>query len=832
MNAGHEMNDTRIKGLYVHGIDEIDPDDVTSYGGKAVGLARMALAGIPIPPAIVIGTNAFHAFQSDGGRVSQSIEAEIRKGLTALERNTGRCFASAEHPLMVSVRSGAAISMPGMMDTILNLGLTAISAFRFARSTGKVGFVLDSWLRFWRMYAETVLDLDADELVDSIRGQADQAANTPSEQAFIDLEQAILDHFSNQGLDISQDPHDQLIQTVAAVFRSWDSPRAKAYRKHHQISDDLGTAVTIQAMVFGNVDDNSGTGVAFTRDPNDGTKTLYGEYLVGHQGEDLVAGTHTPIKLSDAAMPAAISDALLRHGETLERIYSDAVDIEFTVESGTLYLLQVRAAKRTAAAAVRIASDLVEEGLIPAEDGVRRASFEQIVKLLKPSFDPEKLAAAPLLAQGLGSSPGQASGAVVLDSDVAVEHAERGENVVLLRPITSPQDIRGMLSANGIVTVRGGALSHAAVVSRALDKPCIVGCDAISVDLDNRRFTVGGRVFEEGTLVSIDGSDGKVYEGVVPIRIAAGHDASLKRFLDMADRLSGAEIWLAPRGDVETGHAARAAAEGIGLLSLTDLVMARGSLDSFTRNISLLTQEGGQESVIGKIRAIVRDACSHLLSQVREGPVHLRLPQLGSERARDLISNWDDIPATQFLPLGNRHLNRAMLEGISESCGSEDRRRVRIFSGGITGLMEFEAFRSSVQNDAGLVAGLLVQNVILLARVAEAGPAGTATWLDPNEIIRTAYGYPTHVMQMPSVLDEYCGQGFTRANPFRKPPDLIARNLGLIGSHVNDDVGILGAGSIGDEFLSLLHGAGYRRFSSSPSVADILRVKLARVRKA
>ncbi len=830
MNAGHEMNDIGMNGFYVRGIDEIDPDDVTSYGGKAAGLARMALAGIPIPQAIVIGTNAFHAFQSDDGRVS--IEAEIRAGLTVLERKTGHSFASVERPLMVSVRSGAAISMPGMMDTILNLGLTAVSAFRFARSTGKVGFVLDSWLRFWRMYAETVLDLDADELADSIRSQADRAARMPSQRAFLDLEQAILAHFSGQGLDISRDPHDQLIQTVAAVFRSWNSPRAKAYRKHHQIPDNLGTAVTIQAMVFGNADDNSGTGVAFTRDPNDGTKTLYGEYLVGHQGEDLVAGTHTPIKLSDAAMPASIFNALSRHGETLERIYSDAVDIEFTVESGTLYLLQVRAAKRTAAAAVRIASDLVEEGLIPPEVGVRRASFEQIVKLLKPSFDPEKLAAAPLLAQGLGSSPGQASGAIVLDSDVAVERAERGESVVLLRPITSPQDIRGMLSANGIVTARGGALSHAAVVSRALDKPCIVGCDAISVDLDNRCFTVGGRVFEEGALVSIDGSDGKVYEGIVPIRIATGHDASLRRFLEMADRLSGAEIWLAPRGDVETGLAARASASGIGLLSLTDLVMARGSLNAFTENISLLTQEGGQESVVEKIRAIVREACSHLLSLVRQGPVHLRLPQLGSERARDLISNWDDIPATQFLPLGNRHLNRAMLEGISESCAPEDRSRVRIFAGGITGLVEFEAFRSGVQNDAGLAAGLLVQNAILLTRIADIRATGTTIWLDPNEIIRTACGYPMHVMQMPSVLDAYCEQGLARANPFREPPDFIANNLERIGSHTNDEVGILGAGNIDGQFLSLLHDVGYRRFSSSTGTADILRVKLARARKA
>lgn len=825
------MNELSISGRFVREIEEIDADDVVTYGGKAAGLARMVRAGIPIPPAIVIGTDAFHAFQAEGGRVSAQMQAEIRRSLASVERKTGRRFASDTDPLMVSVRSGAAVSMPGMMDTILNLGLTATSALSLARKTGKVAFVLDSWARFWRMYAETVLDLDADDLASAVRDDVDRAGSDPSEASFAELEAAILDHLRGEGAKVSTDPHDHLIETVAAVFRSWNSPRAKAYRKHHRISDDLGTAVTIQAMVFGNADRNSGTGVAFTRDPNDGARTLYGEYLVGHQGEDLVAGTHTPIKLSDAAMPTEIADALSRHGHTLERIYRDAVDIEFTMESGTLYMLQVRAAKRTAAAAVRIAADLVDEGMIEPEEAVKRASYEQILQLLKPSFDAEKLAVAPLLAQGLGSSPGQTSGAVVLDSDTAVECAERGEDVVLFRPITSPQDIRGMLSANGIVTARGGALSHAAVVSRALDKPCIVGCEAISVDVDRRCFTIGGRVFPEGTFVSIDGADGKIYEGIVPIRAAVGQGASLRRFLDMADGLSESEIWFAPRGDAEIASAGASGADGIGLLSLTDLVMSRGTIEEFTRSISEFTQDAVPHAVSDRVRTIVREACRHLFAQAPSGPIQLRLPQLRSERARDLISDWEDIPATQFLPLGNRALNGAMLRGIAEACGDGDRDRVTIFAGGITGLVEFEAFQKDVRDAAALRAGLLVQNAILLSRLADLGGHDAPVWIDPNEIIRSAYGYPMHVMQMPSVLDEYCEQGLARANPFRKPADSIARGLRSIGGRTFA-AGVVGSGGISDELLSFLHGAGYRRFSSPPGAADILRVKLARAGKA
>ena len=533
--------------------DVVDPEvaDANRYGGKASGLSRMAAAGVPVPPAFVIGAAGFQHFRANGGKVGEAIMAEARAALIKLEGATDRNFGGVVRPLLISVRSGAAVSMPGMMDTVLNLGLTSASAFALAQARG-VRFALDTWLRFWRMFFDTVLGLDPADLVEAV-GKAEGAAKAaPSQESFAAVEKVILAYAIAAGEEVDADPVKLLEQAIAAVFRSWDSPRAKAYRKHHAISDDLGTAVTIQAMVFGNADENSGSGVAFTRNPNDGTRALYGEYLVGRQGEDLVAGTHSPVDLANPkGMDAALRSGLIDIGEKLETLYRDAVDIEFTVESGRLYMLQVRPAKRTAAAAIRIAVDMADEGRISAREAVARVSPEQIRKLGRPAFDEAELAAARLLAQGLGSSPGQAHGAAMLDSDRAAEAAGRGEEVVLLRLITSPKDIRGMLVANGIVTATGGALSHAAVVSRALDKPCIVGCEAIVIDEARRSFTIDGDAFREGDAISIEGTTGRVYAGRIALRAGEAGRATLDRLLALADAESQCEVWAAPRGPGE-----------------------------------------------------------------------------------------------------------------------------------------------------------------------------------------------------------------------------------------------------------------------------------------
>ena len=529
--------------------------------------------------------------------------SEVGHALSRLEAVTGRSFGGVDRPLLVSVRSGAAVSMPGMMDTILNLGLTARSALSVAHGNG-ARFAIDTWLRFWRMFHDTVLNLDPTELVEAVRDAERDALAAPSLETFEAFERAVLANAEGQGENVPADPTEQLKLAIEAVFRSWDSPRAKAYREHHGISDDLGTAVTIQAMVFGNADENSGSGVAFTRNPNDGARTLYGEYLVGRQGEDLVAGTHSPVDLSDpSGMNPALRSGLIEIGGKLEALYRDTVDIEFTVESGRLYMLQVRPAKRTAAAAVRVAADLAAEGLIEAQEALNRITVEQIRKLSRPSFEEAVLAAARLIAQGLGSSPGQAHGAAMLDSDRAAEAAANGDDVILVRPTTSPKDIRGMLSANGVVTATGGALSHAAVVSRALDKPCIVGCEAIGIDLSNRTFTIAGETFREGDEISIDGSSGKIYAGALELRAGGASRAALDRLLDLADGESGCSVWIAPRSAGEAIDTSASSVPGLAVVRLTDLIMSHGAIDAYARLISRL----GDESELVGARERYRD---------------------------------------------------------------------------------------------------------------------------------------------------------------------------------------------------------------------------------
>lgn len=812
----------------VRRIEEIDPGDVTAYGGKAAGLARMASNGIPIPPAFVISTEGYHIFRRMG-RVPENMAQAVQAAVEALGVESARSFGTGKAPLLVSVRSGAAVSMPGMMDTILNLGLDNTSALALAKETGSAEFVLDSWARFWGMYAGTVLGLDSDVILDAIAPAKAAALLDPGEASFAAFEDAAIAALAAEGEAVSRDPRDQLIETVGAVFRSWDSARAKAYRKHHGIADDMGTAVTIQSMVFGNMDDRSGTGVAFTRDPNTGEKTLYGEYLVGHQGEDLVAGTHTPIKLSDAAMPADIAEALARNGDRLEAIYRDAVDIEFTVQSGTLYFLQVRAAKRTSAAAIRIALDQLDEGLIDRKVAISRVTTDQIAKLMRPGFEPGARETARVLATGLGSSPGQAMGAAYLDSDTAARHADAGENVILLRPITSPQDIKGMLSANGIVTVKGGALSHAAVVSRALDKPCIVGCESIDIDLAARTFTVAGETFPEGSSISIDGTDGRVFIGAIPVTAAGSNDPALKRFLSTARESTGTELWYVTRNEAETRRAIENDAYGLGLVSVADLIMSAGSMDTFSEGIAKLTLGGPVREVLDQTAALVHQACLHLLRVADGLPVHLRLPQLRSERARDLVANWEDIPPAQFLPLGSLDLTRAMLRGISGAQDEVGSAQVTVFSGGLTDPTEFEAFGAELAAFKGLSPGLLVQNTVLLFRLAEAAQFDAPIWIDVNEIIRTAHGFPIHILQMPSILDDYRAAGRIAINPLRDTGGILAVPLRSIGAAGAAHIGIAGASGVSDEFLDFLNLAGFRRFSAPTTVADLVGVRLARL---
>jgi pyruvate,orthophosphate dikinase len=814
---------------FVREITEREVEDSCRFGGKASGLAKMAAAGIPVPPAFVIGIDGFNHFRSNGNRIGRELLTEILRSLQRMSELSGRSFAGSDQPLLISVRSGAQISMPGMMDTILNIGLRSKSAFRLARGMRNPDFALDTWLRFWRMFADIVLSLDATDLTESIRRAEAHAREEFSQQAFDKLEHAILTHIESNSGKASADPYVQLEQTIEAVFRSWDSARAKAYRKHHGISDDLGTAVTVQAMVFGNADERSGSGVAFTRNPNDGSKALYGEYLIGRQGEDLVSGTHTPIDLSDRkALDKDLRDVLIKHGSTLEALYSDAVDIEFTVETGRLYLLQVRPAKRTAVAAIKIAEDLVAEGLVTKKTALARISLEQIKKVSRPAFDEVEFAAAKMLTQGLGSSPGQSHGAAILDADRAAELAAAGEAVILLRPTTSPQDIRGMLSANGVVTTKGGALSHAAVVSRALDRPCIVGCEAVKIDLDKRTFFIRDKTYKEGDQISIDGTTGRIFGGAIKLQAGGGNFSSLRHILNWADAASGAVVWATARSADEVGEMLRSDAPGIGVVGLTDLIIAQGKIDRF---VELTVAMGAPKSAAGTsaaISGIVETACKPVLSAAHKAPVHIRLPRVSSDRARRLIENWQELPPSFFLPLGSPSYLQAILAGIAAAAGEAGHENVTALIGGIGDSREFDAFRVEIERVGQLKAGATLQNVVALDAAQELSQSGAPLWIDVAEIVRTVHGFPVEVQQSLEALDIYATSGRVANNPFRRLAGLLESLFSRVLSRADSEmIGVDGAGC-SPELLDQLYHLGFRRFAMPVARRDETRFLLGR----
>ncbi|WP_454625406.1 pyruvate, phosphate dikinase [Bradyrhizobium cenepequi] len=817
---------------FVREVTDSDVEDSLRFGGKASGLAKMARAGIPIPPAFVIGVEGFHQFRTNGGKIGQRLLSEIHDAIRGLEQQSGRSFAGENHPLLVSVRSGAPVSMPGMMDTVLNLGLTSASAFALAGGPGGSGFALDTWLRFWRMFADIVLGIDPSELMQSVKDAESMARKDLTLPAFENLERCILDHIGSTGETASADPYRQLEQAVEAVFRSWDSARAKAYRKHHGISDDLGTAVTVQAMVFGNADENSGSGVAFTRNPNDGNKALYGEYLIGRQGEDLVSGTHTPIDLSDpSALDAGLRQAFERHSETLERLYADAVDIEFTVESGQLYFLQVRPAKRAAAAAIRIAEDLVAEGVIGKQAALARITSEQVRKVSRPSFDDADLANAVLLTQGLGSSPGHAHGAAILDADRAADRALAGEAVILLRPTTSPQDIRGMLAANGIITARGGALSHAAVVSRALDRPCIVGCDAIDIDLKRKTFSIAGRAYHEGDQVSIDGSTGKVFSGAIKLKAAGAGLPALRRILQWADERSEASVWISPKSSDELIESTDAGVPSGSVVSVTDLIIANGRIGRFVELTVAAGLPNSARGIAEEIRAIVCEACIPTLSGASGSAIQFRLPRVSSDRARRLIENWQELPPGFFLPLGSMTYLRAILLGISAAAESAQHEGAAVLIGGISGCSEFATFQGEAEQ-AGLGAGAMIQNVMALDDILQITETGAPIWVDVGDIVRTVCGLPIEVQQSLDVLDQYTHEKFIRANPFRRLPLYVTKLLSAaaMAAERGACLGIEGS-TVPPELLVELHRIGFRRFSVPVGRRDEVRFLLGRLQK-
>ena len=558
---------------YVYAFKEGNASMKNLLGGKGANLAEMTNLGLPIPQGFTISTEACTEYYNQGKKISEEIERQIFAAIKELEKEQGKTFGDKTDPLLVSVRSGARASMPGMMDTILNLGLNDESVVGFAKKTNNERFAYDSYRRFIQMYSDVVMEINKKKkkkIIDEIKEQNNVKYDT---ELTVDNLKELVERFKKvykdhmHGEEFPQDVKTQLMGAVKAVFRSWDNPRAIVYRRMNDIPGDWGTAVNIQAMVFGNMGNTSGTGVAFTRNPSTGEKGIYGEYLINAQGEDVVAGIRTPqpiTKLSED-MPECYEE-FIKIATKLENHYKDMQDMEFTIQEGKLYFLQTRNGKRTAAAAIKIACDLVDEGMIDKEEAIKRIDAKSLDQLLHPTFSATDLASAKLIGEALPASPGAAAGKVYFTADKAKKQGKggAGERVILVRLETTPEDIEGMIASQGVLTVRGGMTSHAAVVARGMGTCCVSGCGEIVINEENKCFTLGGVTVKEGDYISLDGSTGKIYLGDV-LTVEATISGNFERIMEWADDIRTLKIRTNADNPRDTKKAIELGAEGIGL---------------------------------------------------------------------------------------------------------------------------------------------------------------------------------------------------------------------------------------------------------------------------
>ena len=568
-------------------------------GGKGANLAEMSNIGLPVPQGFTITTEACTQYYADGRKINDEIMAEIMKNVEKMEELNGKKFGDLTNPLLVSVRSGARASMPGMMDTILNLGLNdeVVKAMIAGNPDPKFErFVYDSYRRFIQMFSDVVMEVGKkyfEQLIDAMKAQ--KGVTYDIELTAADLkelaEQFKAEYKKQIGSDFPSDPKVQLYEAIRAVFRSWDNPRANVYRRDNDIPYSWGTAVNVMPMVFGNLNENSGTGVAFTRNPATGEKKLFGEFLTNAQGEDVVAGVRTPMPISEMAdkFPEAF-EQFVKVCDTLEKHYRDMQDMEFTVENGRLYMLQCRSGKRTAQAALKIACDLVDEGMIDEKRAVAMIEPRTLDTLLHPQFDADKLKAAKPIGKGLGASPGAACGKIVFSAEDAKAWNARKEKVVLVRLETSPEDIEGMKAAQGILTVRGGMTSHAAVVARGMGRCCVSGCGAIQMDEENKQFALAGKTYHEGDWISIDGSTGNIYDGVIPT-MDATIAGEFGRIMGWADQYRRLQVRTNADTPYDAAKARELGAQGIGLTRTEHMFFDADRIAPFREMICSDTKE-------------------------------------------------------------------------------------------------------------------------------------------------------------------------------------------------------------------------------------------------
>ena len=613
---------------YVYLFSEGNKDMRNLLGGKGANLAEMTGLGLPVPQGFTITTEACTRYYEDGRKINDEIQAQIMEYIEKMEKITGKKFGDKENPLLVSVRSGARASMPGMMDTILNLGLNEDVVDAIAKKSGNPRWAWDCYRRFIQMYSDVVMEVGKkyfEQLIDKMKEEkgVQQDVDLTAEDLKTLAGQFKAEYKAKIGTDFPTDPKEQLMGAIEAVFRSWDNPRANVYRRDNDIPYSWGTAVNVQMMAFGNMGDDCGTGVAFTRDPATGEKGLFGEFLTNAQGEDVVAGVRTPMHISE--MEQKFPEAFKQFKEVckiLENHYRDMQDMEFTVESGKLYMLQTRNGKRTAQAALKIACDLVDEGMIDKKQAVAMIDPRNLDTLLHPQFDAKALKAATPAGKGLGASPGAACGKIVFSADDAEAWNARGEKVVLVRLETSPEDITGMKAAQGILTVRGGMTSHAAVVARGMGTCCVSGCGDIKMDEENKQFELGGKIYHEGDYISIDGSTGNIYDGIIPT-VDAEIAGEFGRIMTWADEFRTMQVRTNADTPADAKKARELGAEGIGLCRTEHMFFEADRIAAFREMICADTVEQ-REAALAKILPYQQGDFEKLYEALEGNPVTIR----------------------------------------------------------------------------------------------------------------------------------------------------------------------------------------------------------------
>ena len=613
---------------YVYLFSEGNKDMRNLLGGKGANLAEMTGLGLPVPQGFTITTEACTKYYEDGRVINDEIQQQIMEYIVKMEEITGKKFGDKENPLLVSVRSGARASMPGMMDTILNLGLNEDVVEAIAKKSGNPRWAWDCYRRFIQMYSDVVMEVGKkyfEELIDKMKAEkgVTQDVELTAEDLAVLAGQFKAEYKEKIGKDFPTDPKEQLMGAIEAVFRSWDNPRANVYRRDNDIPYSWGTAVNVQMMAFGNMGDTSGTGVAFTRDPATGEKKLMGEFLMNAQGEDVVAGVRTPSPIAklQEVMPE-VYNQFVEICKTLENHYRDMQDMEFTIEDKKLYMLQTRNGKRTAKAALKIACDLVDEGMITEKQAVAMIDPRNLDSLLHPQFDTKALKAATPVGKGLGASPGAACGKIVFSADDAVAWNNRGEKVVLVRLETSPEDITGMKASQGILTVRGGMTSHAAVVARGMGTCCVSGCGDIKMDEENKKFELAGKTYHEGDYISIDGSTGNIYDGIIPT-VDAEIAGEFGRIMDLADKFRKLEVRTNADTPADAKKARELGAEGIGLCRTEHMFFEADRIAAFREMICADTVEE-REAALAKILPYQQGDFEKLYEALEGCPVTIR----------------------------------------------------------------------------------------------------------------------------------------------------------------------------------------------------------------